>query len=103
MSSREFAAWVTQIFTATVLTTVPTTSEAICSMVQAFLDARAVIVPPPQRSRTVVVEDDSQQEYAQDDAFFEDPAVIAAMDNIVGNSDIADKEATVCRVRASLI
>lgn len=72
-------------------------------MIQAFLDAREVVVPPPQRSRKIVVEDDSQQEYAQDDAFFEDPAVIAAMDNIEGSSDRADKEAAVCTVCASLV
>ena len=71
----------------------------MCNIVQAFLNARRLLVPPPARPRAVIEEEDSQQEYAQDDAFFDDPAVIAAMGDIDAAFGLQNNEAAVCQVR----
>ncbi|THH32447.1 hypothetical protein EUX98_g1713 [Antrodiella citrinella] len=87
--------WVVRVFAASTLTAVATTGDAIRNVVQAFLDARQVIVPVPPRPH-LVAEEDSQQDYGEDDAFFDDPEVRAAMGENQSYVELREKETTVC-------
>lgn len=91
-------AWVTRVFAASTLTAVATTGDAIRGVVQAFLDARQIIIPVPPRPH-LAAEEDSQQDYGEDDAFFDDPEVRAAMGEDQSYVELREKENTVCDVR----
>lgn len=98
-------AWVARVFsTSTTLSSIMSTGDQIRRFVQAFLDARALVIPRPRRPQPRVVAEDSQEsqyDYDQFDLDLDDPELLAALGEDVGTSEHAqnkEKEKAVCEV-----
>ncbi|KAL1950542.1 hypothetical protein VTO73DRAFT_5666 [Trametes versicolor] len=97
--------WVARVFsTSTTLSSITSTGDQIRRFVQAFLDARALVIPRPCRPQPRVVTEDSQEsqyDYDQFDLDLDDPELLAALGEDVGTSEHAqnkEKEKAVCEV-----
>ncbi|KAI0712388.1 methyl methanesulfonate-sensitivity protein 22 [Earliella scabrosa] len=94
--------WVTEVFSkATNLSTISSTGDEIRRLVQAFLDARSLVIPKRRRPQRRVVVDESQdsQDYGHFELDMNDPALIAALDGGVSNHDEnQEKEKVVCEI-----
>ncbi|OSC97472.1 hypothetical protein PYCCODRAFT_1377056 [Trametes coccinea BRFM310] len=97
--------WVTRVFsTSTTLSTVLSTGDQIRRFVQAFLDARALVIPKPRRPQLKVIAEDSQEsqyDYDQFDLDLDDPDLLAALGEGVGSSEASEnkeKDKIVCEI-----
>ncbi|KAI9066820.1 hypothetical protein FKP32DRAFT_1673568 [Trametes sanguinea] len=97
--------WVTRVFsTSTTLSTVLSTGDQIRRFVQAFLDARALVIPKPRRPQLKVIAEDSQEsqyDYDQFDLDLDDPDLLAALGEDVGSSEASEnkeKDKIVCEI-----
>ncbi|KAI0819256.1 Mus7/MMS22 family-domain-containing protein [Trametes gibbosa] len=102
--------WVTRVFsTATGLSSIISTGDQIRRFVQAFLDARALIIPKPRRPQPRVVTEESQEsqyEYDQFDLDLDDPELLAALGEDLGTSEHSqnkEKDHAVCEVIDKII
>lgn len=98
-------AWVTRVFsTSTALSSILSTGDQIRRFVQAFLDARAQVIPKPRRPQPRVIAEDSQEsqyDYDQFDLDLDDPELLAALGEDVGQSEHSqnkEKDKAVCEV-----
>ncbi|KAI0655367.1 Mus7/MMS22 family-domain-containing protein [Cubamyces menziesii] len=97
--------WVTRVFsTATTLSSVLSTGDQIRRLVQAFLDARSLVIPKPRRPQPRVVAEDSQEsqyDYDQFDLDLDDPELLAALGENLGDPEAIqnkEKDKIVCEI-----
>lgn len=80
------------------------TGDQIRRLVQAFLDARSLVIPKPRRPQPRVVAEDSQEsqyDYDQFDLDLDDPELLAALGENLGDPEAIqnkEKDKIVCEV-----
>ncbi|KAH9851730.1 Mus7/MMS22 family-domain-containing protein [Lenzites betulinus] len=97
--------WVTSVFSRTTsLSSIISTGDQIRRFVQAFLDARALVLPKPRRPQPRVIAEESQEsqyDYDQFDLDLDDPELLAALGEDLGPSEHSqnkEKDKAVCEV-----
>ncbi|TCD67784.1 hypothetical protein EIP91_011970 [Steccherinum ochraceum] len=93
--------WITRLFTDKGFTAELSSGNVLLNFVEVFLHARRAIVPLPQRARVAVDSEESQELYGQFDDFnFDDPEVMAAMNDAEASSrtTLQQNEEVVCEL-----